>query len=186
MAWPDAVDKALSGLEGISNVEMVLDSDEFLVGYDAAKTSEAEILKTCEGSGFAATIASETNQKTTQTPSETGQEFTPPDFYTQALAVAKKENKPIVLDFMATWCAPCKRLSDETFVERDVAALLDKCILLKIDTDEHPEIAKHFNVSGLPDIRFLTPDGEEIKKFLGFQEAEPFASELNTLLNATN
>ncbi|MFT7631511.1 MAG: hypothetical protein ACI87E_002549, partial [Mariniblastus sp.] len=38
---------------------MVLDSDEFLVSYDASKTSELEVLKTCESSGFTATIAKE-------------------------------------------------------------------------------------------------------------------------------
>jgi thiol:disulfide interchange protein len=165
---------------------MVLDSDEFLVSYDASKTSELEVLKTCESSGFTATIAKELGQKTAKSKEDTAHEFTPPEFYTQALSMAKEENKPIVVDFMATWCAPCKRISDETFVEQGVAALLDECILLKIDTDVHPEIAKHFNVSGLPDIRFLTPDGEEAERFLGFQDAESFASELRTFLKTIN
>lgn len=165
---------------------MVLDSDEFLVSYDASKTSELEVLKTCESSGFAATIAQEPGQKMVKSKGDAAREFNPPEFYTQALSMAKKANKPIVLDFMATWCAPCKRISDETFVEQGVAALLDECILLKIDTDVHPEIAKHFNVSGLPDIRFLAPNGEEAERFLGFQNAESFASELRTFLTTIN
>lgn len=165
---------------------MLLDSDEFLFSYDASKTSEAKILKTCEGSGFPATVVTEPNSNANPAPSETGQNFTPPEFYVQALVTAKKENKPLVLDFMATWCEPCQRISDETFVENDVAALLEKCILLKIDTDQYPEIAKHFKVAGMPDIRFLAPDGEEVKKFLGFQEPEPFANELKKLLITAN
>ena len=164
---------------------MELESDEFLVSYDASKISELEILQSCEGAGFAATISTDPKMAT-QTQAEPEQEFHPPDFYVRALETAKKENKPIVLDFMAEWCAPCKRISDETFVDREVAELLEKCILLEIDTDVHRGMAKHFNVSGLPDIRLLSPEGSEVKKLLNFQDATPFASELNALLNMTN
>jgi len=86
---------------------------------------------------------------------------------------------------MAVWCAPGKRLVKETFVDKKVTALLERCILLKIDTDSHPELAKHFNVASLPDIRFLSADGKEIKKLTGFQTPESFAVELTDLLNSS-
>lgn len=162
---------------------MKLEQDEFVVSYDASEVSDKELLAACEKSGFPATIATGTEYSDLPLGEKTNADFSPPDFYTEALETAKRDGKPIVLDFMATWCAPCKRIANETFVDENVAKLLGKCVLLKIDTDENPEIAKHFGVSGLPDIRFLDPDGIEVEKLRGFQPAETFALELQQLLD---
>jgi len=105
-----------------------------------------------------------------------------PAFFTQALARAREEGKPLVLDFHAQWCVPCKRIERETFADPDVAGLLKQCILLKIDTDEHPDVAKHFGVVGLPDIRLLAPNGEQQRQLLGFQDTETMQAELQTLI----
>ena len=55
---------------------------------------------------------------------------------------------------------------------------------LKIDTDEHPELAKQFKVASLPDIRFLSPQGKQVKKLNGFQTPESFENELRHLLSS--
>lgn len=165
---------------------MKLEQDEFVVSYDAAKANEKNLLSACEKSGFPATIATGTEFSDLAAGEKSNADFSPPDFYTEALEAAKRNGKPIVLDFMATWCAPCRRIASETFVEENVAKLLDRCVLLKIDTDENPEIAKHFGVSGLPDIRFLDSDGTEVKKLRGFQAAETFAPELQKLLDQSS
>ena len=165
---------------------MKLEQDEFVVSYDASKVHEKELLAACEKSGFPATIATGTEYSGLAAVEKSNADFSPPDFYIEALETAKRDGKPIVLDFMATWCAPCKRIATETFAEENVAKLLDGCILLKIDTDENPAFAKHFGVSGLPDIRFLDPDGTEVKKLRGFQAAETFAPELQKLLNRSS
>ena len=154
-----------------------------MVKYDPGKVSETEILTSCEKSGFPATVVQNVQAGDSNDDHTASDEFAPPPFYAEALSTAKRENKPLVLDFMATWCAPCKRLVNETFVDQEVAALLKKCVFLKIDTDEHPELAKHFNVASLPDIRFLSPEGKEITKLNGFQTPESFAVELASLLN---
>ncbi len=165
---------------------MKLEQDEFVVSYDASKVNEKELLAACDKSGFPATIATGAEDSDLVAGEKSNADFLPPDFFTEALETAKRDGKPIVLDFMATWCAPCKRIANETFVEENVARLLGDCVLLKIDTDENPEIAKHFGVSGLPDIRLLDPDGTEVKKLRGFQAAESFAPELQKLLDQSN
>ncbi len=163
---------------------MELEHDQFVVVYDSARVTESEILGSCEKSGFPATVG---EGALAESPSASGQSiaeeaYVPPEFYVEALERARREGKPLVLDFMATWCAPCIRLGKETFVEENVAKLLEQCILLKIDTDKHPGIAKFYRVSALPDIRFLDSEGRETKKVLGFQDADAFAIELGKLL----
>lgn len=165
---------------------MKLEQDEFVVSYDVSKINERELLAACEKSGFPATIATGTQYSELAVGEKSNTNFSPPGFFTEALETAKRHGKPVVLDFMATWCAPCKRIANETFVEENVAKLLEGCVLLKIDTDENPEIAKYFGVSGLPDIRFLDPDGTEVKKLRGFQAAESFAPELQKLLDQSS
>ena len=72
----------------------------------------------------------------------------------------------------------------ETFPDPKVAPLLEQCVLVKVDTDEHPGLSQKFGVVGLPDIRLLTPDGEETRRLRDFQNPDAFASELETLLAA--
>ena len=165
---------------------MELDRDEFIVAHDSSKVSKTDILAACEKSGFPATVTQNVQVRGSDDDRTSSGEFIPPPFYSEALATAKSENKPLVLDFMAVWCDPCKRLVNETFADEEVSALLDKCVFLKIDTDEHPELAKHFNVASLPDIRFLSPEGKEINKLNGFQTPESFAVELKTLLKSSD
>ena len=103
----------------------------------------------------------------------------------ETLAQAQKESKPVVLDFFAEWCAPCLRMEMTTFKDEKVRALLERCVFVRVDTDNHPEIAKRMAVEGLPDIRFALPDGRVIKQLRSFQDAESFSSELEELLRKT-
>ena len=84
---------------------MLLDRDEFLVTYDAAKAGTKQLLATVKESGYTArVITGKPKSAATITLS------LPPGFplIDEALKQAKEENKPIVLDLHAEWCAPCR------------------------------------------------------------------------------
>jgi thiol:disulfide interchange protein len=150
---------------------MELDQDEFIVTYDASRVTVEDLTATSEKAGFPATVVDETPL------------LKVPPFFQDALARAKRERKPFVVDFTASWCQPCQKMLRETFPNPLVADLLDEqCVLVTVDTDEHPGLAQEYNVVGLPDIRFLTPDGEELQRQRDFQDAETFATTLQTFL----
>lgn len=98
--------------------------------------------------------------------------------YSDALAVSKNENKPIMVIFTADWCVFCKKLENQTFTHPQIIREINKnFVAVKINKDKETEIANDFNVRGIPDMFFLTPFNTEvdlqiIARQLGFIEAK--------------
>lgn len=88
-------------------------------------------------------------------------------------------SKPMVIDFFATWCGPCKEL----------APILDELeqkhkgdvIFQRIDVDKEPELAQEFNVEAIPMLLFVTPKGE-YQSIMGYQEAPVIEAKIAELL----
>ncbi len=85
---------------------------------------------------------------------------------TEALAASKASGRPMLVDFGAEWCLPCKELEVKIFAQPQVAALMrEKFTLLKVDCtreDEDPAIAKireRYSAEGLPAVRVVALDG---------------------------
>lgn len=59
-----------------------------------------------------------------------------------------QDSRPVVIDFHALWCAPCKVQSP---ILKEVAAELGERVrIIKIDVDQNPEIAGRYNIQGVP------------------------------------
>src|SRR5262245_59420447 len=159
---------------------MRLDRDEFVVTYDPAQVEPARLIATIKETGYTARVVSGNGKSTAGTASLS----LPRGFalLDEALGQAQKERKPIVLDFFAEWCAPCQRMEKTTFKDERVKAILERCVFVRVDTDDHPDIAKRMTVEGLPDISFVLPDGKMIRQLRNFQDAESFSSELEELI----
>ncbi|MFA5012204.1 MAG: protein-disulfide reductase DsbD [Ignavibacteria bacterium] len=98
----------------------------------------------------------------------------------------KNENKPVVIDFYADWCAQCKELDKYTYTDEKVVELSKNLNNIKIDlTKENPDITAKYGIKGLPVVIFMKPNGEEIKELrvTGFLEPEEFSKRIEKLLN---
>ena len=85
--------------------------------------------------------------------------------FNEALAEAKKQNKPLFVDFYATWCVPCKRMAKEVFTLPEVGEYFNpRFISLQVDAEkpENKEIAKQYKVEAYPTVAFIAPDGRTI------------------------
>ncbi|MEO8664297.1 MAG: cytochrome c biogenesis protein CcdA [Ignavibacteria bacterium] len=96
------------------------------------------------------------------------------------------ENKPVMIDFYADWCAQCKELDEYTYTNPDIVELSKSINTIKVDlTKENEDITNKFNIKGLPVVVFLNPNGEEYKELrvTGFLKPEEFKKKLNSLKN---
>lgn len=71
-----------------------------------------------------------------------------------------KGDKPVVIDFWATWCGPCMRLIPE--LEKMATEYKDQVIFLKVNADKEKELCSMFNVVALPTLFFIPVGGKPI------------------------
>ena len=67
--------------------------------------------------------------------------------------IVRDARVPVLVDFWADWCGPCKMVAPE--VERTAADMAGRALVLKVDTESHPELAAEFGVQGIPNFVVL-------------------------------
>jgi thiol-disulfide isomerase/thioredoxin len=87
--------------------------------------------------------------------------------FAEAKAMARREVKPLFVDFETTWCGPCKTMDEWVYTADDVVEASRFVVSVKVDGDQHPDLKESFGVLGFPTMLLLSPEGEEIGRASG-------------------
>jgi len=99
----------------------------------------------------------------------------------KAMSTAKKEGKPVVLVFTASWCPPCQVMKKSVYPSDAVKEFHDKFVwaYLDVDDNDNDKPSEQYGVNGIPHIEFVDADGKAlIEKQVGSGSAEGFAKRL--------
>ncbi len=97
------------------------------------------------------------------------------DFETEVL----KSELPVLVDFFATWCGPCKMIAP--FIEQISSEMEGKAKVVKVDIDESEKLAANYQIMSVPTLMFFK-DGKVVDQMIGAKSKEDIENKLKVLL----
>lgn len=104
-------------------------------------------------------------------------DFTDSNFETEVV----QADKPVLVDFWAEWCSPCKALTP--IIDELATVYNGRAKVGKLDTDTSPKTSARFSISSIPTVILFT-NGEIVEKFFGLKTKEDYQTALDGVLTA--
>ena len=104
----------------------------------------------------------------------------------KAQAMARSDQRPLLVDFTAAWCGACKEIERHTFADENVAREAGRFVAVQVDAthDDDPrveQIMAQFGVRGLPTLLLFNSQGMEVRRFTDFVGPEEFLRTLQSV-----
>lgn len=122
-------------------------------------------------------------------PQDPGKSVAWEPYDTNVFESAQQKGHPIILDFYADWCIPCRELDRFTFTNAEVVNAVSPFTKLKVDLTQYESyeaelLRKHFDVDGVPTIVFINSQGEEVRasRVVGYLGASAFLKRIEGAL----
>lgn len=93
--------------------------------------------------------------------------------------IVLKSNKPVLVDFWAEWCGPCRMIAP--IVEEISKEYADKAVIVKLDVDSNNSISAKYGIRNIPTILFFK-NGQVADKLVGAAVKSTLVNKLNSLL----
>jgi len=114
-------------------------------------------------------------------------------YSTELIAEAKTVNRPVIIDFYADWCSPCRELEEITFHDRDVVNQAESAfVMIKVDltrkgNPDQEQLLTQYKVKGVPTVVFLDENGIEHSdlRLVDFMPPDQFLNHMVATLNPT-
>src|SRR3982074_1649778 len=97
----------------------------------------------------------------------------------QAAVLDRSHSLPVVVDFWAEWCAPCRQLGP--VLEREASKCSGKLELVKLDVDANPTVSRSYGIQGIPAVKAFR-NGRVVAEFVGAQPSAAVERFLDSLL----
>lgn len=94
--------------------------------------------------------------------------------YHEAIKLAKEQNKPVIIDFFATWCGPCRRMDEQVYTDPEVVKAMQSFVVIKIDIDTDRKTTMAYGVQSIPRTVILNVHGEMIGDRVGSMPSDEY------------
>lgn len=88
--------------------------------------------------------------------------------FQEALKTARAEGRPLLVDYWADWCVPCRHMDEQLWNTKEILAYQGKFVFVRLNYDTSPAMSSRYGVEGIPSVIFLDPWGNLIGQTSGF------------------
>lgn len=88
--------------------------------------------------------------------------------------IAQKEGKLVLIDFWAIWCGPCRSMDKGLWNTGKMAELSDRFVMVKVDIDQNPQIARSYGIKSIPRVIVTTSESDRLFDVTGYGGSAPF------------